>query len=136
MGKQHGMYGTPTYRSWAEMKYRCGNPNRRVYFQVNYDPSWEDFRIFFRDMGVRPKGPTLDRIDGSKGYSKNNCRWATNAEQAFNRKSTHLFEHQGVRLILKDWAKRLGVKESTLSQRIYVYKWPLERALKGGSNCL
>jgi hypothetical protein len=131
MAQQHKMYGTPTYKSWAEMKYRCGNPKRLDYFNISYNNSWSDFRIFLKEMGIRPKNTTLDRIDGSKGYSKENCRWATNGQQAENRKSTHYFEFNRQRLMLKDWAKLLKIKRSTLAQRIYVYGWSIEKALKG-----
>jgi hypothetical protein len=128
---RHGFYGTPTYKSWSEMKYRCG---KKLYKNIDYCKRWEKFEKFLYDMGIRPKGKTLDRINGSAGYTKENCRWATNREQSENRRSTHYFEKDGKKMMLVDWAKKLGVKRSTLAQRIYVYKWSINKALqqKGG----
>lgn len=126
---RHGMYGTPTYKSWAEMKYRCGNPKRPDYFSRTYCEEWEQFSQFFEDMGERPEGTSLDRVNNSKGYSKDNCRWATRNQQNNNRKSTRLFEWNGRRATLKGWEKIVGVKRSTLAQRIYVYRWPVAKAL-------
>lgn len=56
------------------------------YYNISYDLSWEDFNQFFLDMGERPKNTTLDRIDNTKGYSKENCRWASYTIQNLNRR--------------------------------------------------
>ena len=90
---QHGYYGSPTHRSWTSMKNRCTNAN---YHEFHYyggrgitvcDRWLESFENFLEDMGERPEGRTLDRIDGDLGYFKENCRWATLQEQSQNRKS-------------------------------------------------
>jgi hypothetical protein len=90
LGKTHGMWGSPTYRSWNNMKNRCTNPsnprwNRYGGRGIAYCREWEDFNKFFEDMGVRPIGKTLDRIDNNLGYSKDNCKWSTPSEQNRNR---------------------------------------------------
>ena len=87
----HATYGkpSPTYRSWSAMRTRChGNGDaatRRKYAGVTFCERWESFESFLSDMGERPEGMSLDRIDGKKGYSPENCRWATPATQGRNR---------------------------------------------------
>lgn len=87
----HGMYRTPTHYSWSKMLERCYNPNHIHY--KNYGgrgiivcDEWKDFRNFYIDMGERPEGKTLDRIDNEDNYKLSNCRWATAKEQSSNRR--------------------------------------------------
>ena len=93
--RTHGMKGSPEYRSWQAMKQRCLNQNNvkfRLYGErgITICEQWLDsFETFFADMGTRPDGTTLDRIDGSKGYYPGNCRWATYSEQNRNRRKYH-----------------------------------------------
>lgn len=87
----HGGYGTPTYASWASMIQRCKNPNRPNYAWyggrgVRICAAWEKFENFLRDMGERPAGRTLDRLDPDGHYEPANCRWATKLEQSRNRR--------------------------------------------------
>lgn len=81
---------TPTYRSWKAMLSRCRNPlrdhaDRYLERGICYDPAWSSFEVFLADMGERPEGRELDRIDNNLGYSKANCRWATHQENCQNR---------------------------------------------------
>lgn len=74
------------------MKQRCNNPNCDAYKNyggrgITYPESWEKFKGFLEDMGIRPEGMTLDRIDNEKNYSKENCRWATDEQQSQNRRT-------------------------------------------------
>lgn len=78
------------YNTFYTMLHRCYNPNRnksQFYIEkgISVDIRWHDFENFVNDMGYPPDGFTLDRIDNSKGYCKNNCRWASQSEQKINR---------------------------------------------------
>lgn len=89
--KKHGMYGTPEYLTWKGMIGRCTNPKSTGYENyggrgITFDPDWVSFENFYRDMGPRPVGMTLDRENNDLGYSKANCRWATPKQQANNRR--------------------------------------------------
>jgi len=82
-------------------------------------------------MGDRPEGMTLERKDNNKGYSKDNCKWATAKEQANNRRSNRLIPFNGKRLSLSEWAKNLCIDKSAL--RLRLKKWTVERALTESS---
>jgi hypothetical protein len=80
---------SPTYISWHSMVGRLRHPKGydvQNYAHVDMDPRWADFANFLADMGERPAGKTIDRIDGTKGYWPDNCRWATPWEQAQNKR--------------------------------------------------
>lgn len=81
-----------TRRSWDMMKQRCGNPNNTNYRKygargISYDPEWKPFAKFLADMGQRPEGMSLDRIDTLGNYCKENCRWADKYQQAENQRT-------------------------------------------------
>jgi hypothetical protein len=89
-GAHHNQSDNPAYRSWTSMKMRCnwkGWSKHKFWGGrgIKYDPRWEKFENFLVDMGERPEGTSLDRIDNDKDYSKENCRWATAVEQNRNR---------------------------------------------------
>lgn len=117
---------SPEYMAWKAMKSRCYTKNRT---DGNYKSNgitvcdeWRnDFKKFYADMGNRPSAlHALDRIDNLKGYSKENCRWATRDVQAKNRGSFNkVFSYQGETKILKDWARHFGIKYTTLYMRLH-----------------
>lgn len=93
----HGMRGSGAWRSWCYMKSRVlsvTNKDHKYYEGITMDPRWDSFLEFYRDMGDRPDGKTLDRIDNKKGYYLDNCRWATRTEQSRNTRLTA--KHQGM----------------------------------------
>lgn len=88
----HNQHQSRTYRSWSSMKSRCQNPKSTSYKYygargVTVCSRWESFENFFEDMGERPEGTSLDRIDPHGNYEPGNCRWATSAEQNRNKRS-------------------------------------------------
>jgi hypothetical protein len=117
------MTGTSTYRSWAAMKTRCSNPNCKDYQRyggrgISYCDAWENFEAFYADMGEKPDGMTLERIDYDKGYSPENCRWATDAEQQQNKSTNVWLVYGGKRMILSEWSKHLSIPTETLRNRL------------------
>lgn len=94
----HGMKGTSGYLSWGSMLNRCNNPNNKNYKDyggrgITVCPEWQhSYPTFIADMGFKPKGDySIDRVDNSKGYAPDNCRWVTRAEQAQNTRKSRPF---------------------------------------------
>lgn len=124
----HGRSHTPAYAKWLGMKARVRHPRRngnRCYAGVTICPHWEKFENFLADMGEPPDGFSLDRIDSSKGYSKDNCRWVPLAEQARN--TSRLRYHNGVHL--SELARQHGLSPDVVFDRVNKLGWPTERAL-------
>lgn len=125
---------SPTYHTWSGMLARCKNKNNKSYPRyggagITVCESWLSFENFLADMGEKPSGKSLDRIDTSLGYTADNCRWATAKQQARNKNNNRLIAFQGETRSLIEWADHLGMKQSTLSYRINTAGWPIEKAL-------
>lgn len=89
--KKHGYYCTSTNRSWSSARNRCYNSNNKDYIHygargIKMSDRWNKFENFLADMGEKPKGLTLDRIDNNGNYEPGNCRWATYSQQNSNQR--------------------------------------------------
>lgn len=139
-GKHHGMHNTRVNHIWRQMKYRCTNPNAPEYRNygargITYDKRWESFQNFIEDMGVPDDKLTLERKDNNKGYSKENCYWATYKEQQNNRRNNNRLTAFGRTQTLTQWSEETGIPISTLKNRMYrsnKKKMTFEEAISAG----
>lgn len=129
--------GTPTYFAWRNMRSRCYNENDIGYARyggrgISVCDRWrENYDAFVEDMGLRPDGLTLDRIDGNGNYEPENCRWTDYETQLNNRPDFNRWiEFHGRRQTLAQWARELGVSIELLMWRLQ--KWPIEQAMQAG----
>lgn len=133
--RSHGLSKTVEYRIWFGIIDRCRRVANSAYARyggrgISVCQEWEDsFEQFLADMGKRPgRRYSIDRIDNALGYSPDNCRWATDKEQANNTRRNHIIEYQGERLNLLQWSERTGIGYSTLRTRAN-RGWPAEKIL-------
>lgn len=123
------------YVTWDSMIQRCTNPKSRTYQRygavgIKVCERWLDFVNFYADMGDRPSSShSLDRYPDYNGnYEPTNCRWATNKEQARNKKNNIWIEYDGKKLVAADWARITGISFPTIVRRIRLGV-PVEDAL-------
>jgi hypothetical protein len=132
----HGMGADGRYPIWFAMKDRCLCETDPAYDRyggrgITVCDRWlNDFPAFCADMGERPAGLTIERIDNNGNYEPGNCRWATMKEQSRNRRNNHMITHAGLTLCLAEWAERTAINYGTLRSRIARYGWSVERALE------
>jgi hypothetical protein len=133
----HGLTKTSTYKSWNSMWQRCTNPNHKSYSyykdKVPVD-RWKSFGLFLLDMKERPIGMSLDRIDNSKPYSPENCRWASVRDQQLNRDVTIVVCINGIEMSMKEACMTLGTNYNRAKSRVR-YGWsPMDAITKPKSN--
>lgn len=115
---------SPEYSIWCNMLTRTTNKNCKRYADyggrgVGVCEEWKSFETFLKDMGNRPSPKhSLDRIDGSKGYSRTNCKWSTAVEQGRNKRNNIQIEYRGETKCLSEWSETLGLRYGTLYMRI------------------
>lgn len=132
--RKHGMYLTKEFKAWAVMRQRCENKNANNYKNyggrgIKVCPRWREFKNFWADMGPTHKeGLLLERINNNGNYERNNCRWASRAEQNRNhRRNINVVLH-GEKMCLTDAAIKKGVKPNTYITR-WKRGWSVERIL-------
>lgn len=121
------------YKTWESMHSRCSNPKSDDFARyggrgISVCEEWKDFYAFLRDMGDRPAGMSIDRIDVDGNYEPGNCRWVDRKQQARNRRTNRLITHRGETHSLAEWAEIAGLAQSLLLDRLN-RGWSPERAL-------
>ena len=130
----HGKTGTRTYDTWRSIKERCCNPSSKDWANyggrgISICDQWNlSFTNFLADMGERPEGMSIDRIDNNAGYTKENCRWASQITQGNNRRTCVYIDFNGKSQSIADWSREVGIERKTLEYRIRT-GWDAERAL-------
>ena len=109
--------------SWGQMMARCYDPSNHKYHRygargIRVCDRWICFRLFFEDMGDRPKGKTLNRIYNDGNYCHENCEWASAKEQAQNRHNNRLITFNGKTLCITEWAREIGITREALRNRL------------------
>ena len=124
---------------WQGMRQRCLNPRNHKYpiyggRGITICDRWEKFRNFLQDMSPRPSlRYSLDRIDNSKGYSPENCRWATARQQGLNTRQNVRLTFNGETLTIIEWSRKLNLATSVINYRLK-RNWPVEKVLMPEKN--
>lgn len=138
--KTHGETKSRLYVIWNDMKQRCTNPGaigfhlyggRGITVCEEWMNSYEAFRDWALANGYRDD-LSIDRKENDGPYCPENCRWATRREQANNTRKTRFLTYNGETHSVSEWARILGIKQSTLSARLNKFNWSVEEALSRG----
>lgn len=138
--QRHGEMKNRSYRVWVAMKGRCLNPTNKDYKYygargITVCHRWRtSFLNFLADMGERPEGMSLDRINNDGHYEPSNCRWATAHEQGGNRRCNAYISYNGITLCSAAWARRLGVSNRYVYLRRKQYGGDAIRVILGERN--
>ena len=132
-GHTVGYRDSPTYRTWRCMRERCSLPSHEQYQHygargIRVCERWQTFDLFVADLGSRPLGTTLDRINRDGNYEPGNCRWATPEVQQNNRSNNRILTAEGRTLTLSQWARLRGIRATTIRERLR-RGWSAEQAV-------
>ena len=130
---KHKKSSDPIYKIWTAMHDRCRNERCKSYENyggrgIKVCERWEKFENFYADMGDRPAGKSLDRIDNDGPYAPWNCEWKEQKFQSRNKRNNIWLEYGGKRQVVKDWAREIGLHETTITYRLQ-QGWTVEEAL-------
>lgn len=128
----HHMHSTATYICWQQAKKRCRCKNDKDYPSyggrgIKFCRRWDKFENFLADMGRKPEGLTLGRVDNDGPYHPDNCEWQTLKQQARNKRNTVYLTVGGVRKPLTQWAEESGLQHVTIRARLRA-GWSHEKA--------
>jgi len=134
--KTHGMSNHRLYYIHKTMLARCYNPKAKGYERyggrgITVCEQWRKDRVSFFSWALKngyDENLTLDRIDNSKGYYPENCRWLSMKQQANNRRSNHIITINGEKHTISEWAEIKGIKKNTICSRLRD-GWPEEKAI-------
>lgn len=117
---KHRLYKNRSYQCWHQMMYRCYKPNHAAFKSyggrgILVCKRWHSLFNFIEDMGERPEGMTIERIDNNRGYSPKNCKWATLGEQGINKRNSRRLSDGRT---IAEWSHKLGISRSTLRGRL------------------
>jgi len=120
----HKMSKSVEHNTWSKIKARCHNPTDKCFRYygargISVCDRWRfSFENFFADMGLRPRGTTIDRIDNDGNYEPSNCRWATKTQQARNKRRSLRFEWDGALMQINDICDKVGIPRGLVYQRV------------------
>lgn len=123
------------YWVWCDMRYRCSRPSHKSYHNyggrgISVCDRWQTFANFVSDMGPRPPGGMLERVNNDGNYEPSNCVWASRKVQNSNRRCC-IYVNDGVeRVTLKEYCRRYGLRYRPIVTRIQDRNWPIEMALR------
>lgn len=131
----HGLVKLKEYGVWQAMRQRCSNPKTKYYEYyggrgIKVCDEWNhSFKTFITDMGRRPKGTSLDRIDVNGNYCKENCRWSEKIQQANNTRDNRKVEYNGKTYGIRELSDETGISQKLLAKRIFERGWDVSRAV-------
>lgn len=130
---KHSLSKHSAYHTWNGIVDRCRNPKNAMWRHyggrgIDVCEEWLDVMSFINDMGEKPKGMQIDRIDNNKGYYKENCRWVVSKENNRNKRTNLFISYNGETKCITDWAEVTGIHKSIIRQRLK-YKWTPEEIL-------
>jgi len=132
---KHDIPTCTEHNVWKGMWYRCNNPKSKPY--PNYGgrgikvcDRWRDFYLFLEDIGRKPVGMSLDRIDNEGNYEPLNCRWATARQQSANQRTSHRLKFDGETVPLMEICRRTGIAQTTLLKRLRETDFDVDAAIE------
>jgi hypothetical protein len=136
----HALSASGTHKSWSSMRARCQNINHIEYQRyggrgISVCDSWNSFENFLSDMGKRPEGCSIERIDNDGNYEPGNCCWATDKEQARNRRNSRLLTIEGKTRTVIEWSEQECAAKATNIYRRLDLGWSDLHAVFGRQTC-